>query len=139
MLPSAPTMPYIPLIGASIESTTIRAGFASTAWYVPGIGVPSSLKSYRPAGMIQVRPATTTISRKRIVYAEGRLSRRRRFAGTASMAGAAAVMVGRRSLQPRRLARGAGGDDGRLDPRPVLAGDDAAQLAERADRGRSTG
>src|SRR3954447_2083200 len=89
--------------------------------------------------MTQVRPATTTISRNRIVYAEGRLSRRRRFAGTASMAGAAAVMVGRRSLQPRRLARGAGGDDGGLDPRPVLAGDYAAELAERADGGRPTG
>src|SRR3954451_12111494 len=89
--------------------------------------------------MTQVRPATTTISRNRIVYAEGRLSRRRRFAGTASMAGAAAVMVGPPSLQPRRLARRARRDAGRLDPRPLLAGDDAAELAEGADRGRPTG
>src|SRR4051794_17169319 len=89
--------------------------------------------------MIQVRPATTTMSRNRIVYAEGRLSRRRRFAGTASIAGAAAVMVGRPSLEPSRLARRARRDAGRLDPRPLLAGDDATELAERADGGRSTG
>ena len=36
MLPSSPSMPYRPLIGAISESTTIRCGFAGTVWYVPG-------------------------------------------------------------------------------------------------------
>ena len=32
MLPSSPSMPYRPLIGAISESTTTRCGFASTVW-----------------------------------------------------------------------------------------------------------
>ncbi len=67
MLPSSPSMPYIPLIGAISESTTIRWGFAGTEWYEPGIGSPFGSSSYAPAGMIQVSSATTTISRNRIV------------------------------------------------------------------------
>ena len=74
MFPDASSMPYRPLIGAVSESTRIRDGFASTSWYVPGIGSPSSLRSYVPAGMIQVAIAASTISANRIVYADGSLN-----------------------------------------------------------------
>jgi hypothetical protein len=59
------------LIGAVIESTRILDGCASTSWYVPGIGAPSGSRSYVPAGTIHVAIAASTISAKRIVYADG--------------------------------------------------------------------
>ena len=67
MLPSSPSIPYRPLMGASSESVMIRCGFCSTWWYVPGIGCPSSSRSYSPAGTIQVAMATTMISANRMV------------------------------------------------------------------------
>ncbi len=61
------SMPYRPLIGASSESVRMRCGLASTSWYVPGIGEPSSSSAYCPAGMIQVAMAVMTMSANRIV------------------------------------------------------------------------
>ena len=87
-LPSSPSMPYRPLIGAMSESTTIRCGFAGTVWYEPGIGSPSALMSYWPAGMIQVSSATRTMRMNRIVYADGSAKRDLPVSGDA----AAAVM-----------------------------------------------
>ena len=79
------SMPYRPLIGASSESTTMRCGLESTSWYEPGIGDPSGSSAYRPAGMIHVAIAMTTMSPKRIVYADG--SVKRDFVGSPGSAG----------------------------------------------------
>ena len=86
MLPSSPSMPYSPLIGASNESTTIRCGFDSTVWYEPGIGAPSASTSYSPAGMIHVPRAVMTMRMKRIVYADGSANRDRLGSGVVAVA-----------------------------------------------------
>src|SRR6476659_7855471 len=79
--------------------------------------------------MIHVAMATATIRMKRIVYADGRCRPRR--AGSASTAGAAAVIPGP-PMSAGAVVRRPDGRD--VDACPALAGDHEADLSQAPDR-----
>ena len=135
-LPSSPSMPYRPLIGAISESTTIRCGFAGTVWYEPGIGSPSLFVSYGPAGMIQVSERDQDDEDE-----QDRVGRRQREARLAASPGDAAAAVMRSLLQASGSPRGrrggvAGGRLRRPGRRDVLDPEAGEPVDERDQRAR---